>query len=53
LLKFRSTYEEVYNAFQWAVPEYYNIGVDICDKWAPQRDRLALICDNEKGQKEQ
>ena len=30
-----------------------NIGVDICDKWAHQRYRLALIYENEKGQIEQ
>ena len=29
------------------------MGVDICDKWAPQRYRLALIYENEKGQLEQ
>jgi acetyl-CoA synthetase len=53
VLKFRNTYEEVYHSFRWAVPEYYNIGVDICDKWAHQPDRLALIYENDKGQTEQ
>ena len=43
------TYEDVYNAFQWQIPEFYNIGIDICDKWARQRSRLALIYENEKG----
>jgi len=42
-------YEDVYNAFQWQIPEFYNIGIDICDKWARQRSRLALIYENEKG----
>ena len=42
-------YEDVYNAFQWQIPEFYNIGTDICDKWARQRSRLALIYENEKG----
>jgi len=37
------TYEEVYNNFQWQIPEYYNIGVDVCDKWAHEKYRLALI----------
>ncbi|MBT7260436.1 MAG: hypothetical protein HN888_04865 [Desulfobacula sp.] len=27
-------YEEVYNNFDWDIPKEYNIGVDICDKWA-------------------
>ena len=43
-------YDEVYKAFRWEVPEYYNIGVDICDKWAHQRYRLALIYEDETGQ---
>ncbi len=47
------TYREVYEAFCWEIPEFYNIGVDICDKWAHQRYRLALIYENEKGQQEQ
>jgi acetyl-CoA synthetase len=50
MLKSGQTYDEVYNSFQWKVPEFYNIGVDICDKWARQRYRLALIYLDEKGQ---
>ena len=50
MLKPGNTHEEVYNWFRWDVPEFYNIGVDICDKWAHQRYRLALIYENEKGQ---
>ena len=43
------TYDNVYNTFQWQIPEFYNIGIDICDKWAQQRDRLALIYEDETG----
>ncbi len=43
------TYEEVYGSFQWQIPEFYNIGVDICDKWAEQGRRLALIYADESG----
>ena len=43
------TYDEVYHSFRWQVPEYYNIGVDICDKWANQRYRLALIYQDGDG----
>ena len=46
------TYDEVYRSFRWRMPEFYNIGVDICDKWAHQRYRLALIYEDEKGQVE-
>jgi len=43
------TYEDVYNSFQWQIPEFYNIGIDICDKWADQGNRLALIYEEENG----
>jgi len=49
MLKPAKTYEDVYNAFKWQIPEFYNIGIDICDKWARQRYRLALIYEDEKG----
>jgi acetyl-CoA synthetase len=48
-----ANYDEIYNSFKWKIPEFYNIGVDICDKWAHQRYRLALIYQDEKGQVEQ
>ena len=52
MLKPGKTYNEVYNSFQWDIPQYYNIGVDICDKWAGQSDRLALIYEDESGRVE-
>ncbi|MBI4764047.1 MAG: acyl-CoA synthetase [Deltaproteobacteria bacterium] len=52
MLKKGKTYREVYDSFRWKVPKYYNIGVDVCDKWADQRYRLALIYEDEKGQVE-
>jgi acetyl-CoA synthetase len=44
-----NSYDEIYNSFKWEIPEYYNMGVDVCDKHAHQRYRLALIYENEKG----
>jgi acetyl-CoA synthetase len=49
MLKKGKTYQEVYGPFQWKVPKFYNIGVDVCDKWAGERYRLALIYEDEKG----
>jgi acetyl-CoA synthetase len=37
-------YDQLYDEFRWWVPAHYNIGVDICDRWAaadPQR--LAIL----------
>jgi acetyl-CoA synthetase len=52
MLQKKSTYEEVYRSFHWQIPEYYNIGVDVCDKWADERYRLALIYEDEGGRTE-
>ena len=43
MLKPGKTYAEVFDTFQWEIPKYYNIGVDICDRWATQPTRLALV----------
>jgi acetyl-CoA synthetase len=43
------TYDEVCRNFQWEIPAYYNIGVDVCDKWADDRQRLALIYIDPQG----
>ena len=45
------TYEEVCKNFRWEIPEYYNIGVDVCDKWADDKHRLALIYIDSHGKK--
>jgi acetyl-CoA synthetase len=52
VLSAAKTYDEVYEGFRWEIPEIYNIGLDICDKWAHQRYRMALVYENEKGRVE-
>jgi acetyl-CoA synthetase len=52
VLKPGNNYDEVCNSFRWEIPGHYNIGVDICDKWAVHPDRLALVYENEDGQVE-
>lgn len=44
------TYDEVRNSFEWEIPQFYNIGIDICDKWASDPDRLALIHETSFGE---
>jgi len=46
------TYDAVTANFRWAIPERYNIGVDICDKWAAQSNRLALVYEDEDGREQ-
>ncbi len=45
------SYREVHDAFRWEVPEFYNIGVDVCDRWAEREPgRLALTFVDESGE---
>ncbi len=37
------SYDELRARFRWTIPERFNIGIDVCDKWAEQGDRQALI----------
>jgi len=37
------TYKEMCQNFNWNVPEHFNIAVDACDRWAAEKDRLAVI----------
>jgi acetyl-CoA synthetase len=44
-----ASYEDVVGGFRWQVPEFYNIGVDVCDRHATGGGRLALIFQDEGG----
>ncbi len=43
LLQRGKTYEEIYNGFKWQIPALYNIADDVCDRWANDATRVALI----------
>lgn len=49
MLRKGKSYDDVRRSFKWDIPANFNIGVDICDKWAGQRYRLALIYEDENG----
>ena len=36
-------YDELQRTFSWRIPEFYNIGIDICDRHADGSGRLALL----------
>jgi acetyl-CoA synthetase len=37
-------YAQLVDRFRWQIPERYNIGVDVCDKWAEtEPERVALL----------
>jgi acetyl-CoA synthetase len=52
MLERAESYEALCRSFRWRVPERYNIGVDVCDKWAGDKDRLALIHKHADGRVE-
>jgi acetyl-CoA synthetase len=49
VLQRSDSYEALYRGFRWIIPEFFNIGVDICDKWADDDARLALIHEHHDG----
>ena len=49
MLQAGADYEHTRQAFTWSIPQHYNIGVDVCDKWADGSGRLALIVEAPDG----
>ena len=47
------SYDEICRNFEWNIPSHYNIGTDICDRHAGDKNRLALIYENEEGKVEE
>jgi acetyl-CoA synthetase len=47
------SYRELYDNFQWQIPETYNIASDICDKWATGTHRRALVFETYDGRTEE
>lgn len=44
MLPHGTSYQDVRDRFAWQVPDRYNIGTDVCDRWADlDPDRIALI----------
>jgi len=43
LLKPGGSYEEICANFKWDIPAQYNIADDVCDRWADDPDRVALV----------
>ncbi|HEY6859630.1 MAG TPA: AMP-binding protein, partial [Pseudolabrys sp.] len=47
-------YDSLYRQFRWQVPARYNIGVDVCDRWAEKEPgRLAILHARPDGRDEQ
>ncbi|MEM2169751.1 MAG: acyl-CoA synthetase [Candidatus Bathyarchaeia archaeon] len=47
------SYDELYNQFHWNLPQYFNIGVAVCDRHAEDRgNRVAIFYDDGLGNKD-
>ncbi len=46
MLHAQGDYRQTRDAFTWIVPERYNIGVDVCDRWADGSGRTSPIACN-------
>ncbi len=46
----RGGYEHFHPNFDWAVPDHFNFGVDVVDRFASERDGPALIAENAIGE---
>jgi acetyl-CoA synthetase len=46
-------YDELYEAFEWVIPEEFNKATYVCDRWAEENpDRAALHCETQGGSRE-
>ena len=43
------SYDALREAFEWEVPEAFNIATYVCDRWAEDPDRTALFAEDETG----
>lgn len=51
MLPAAQTYDALVKDFRWQIPEAYNIGVDVCDRWAAaDPNRVALIDVDDAGE---
>ena len=51
MLEPRDSYEALYRDFRWQIPERFNIGVAVADRWAAaEPDRVALYADRGPGE---
>ncbi|WP_254545793.1 acyl-CoA synthetase [Halomarina pelagica] len=42
-------YDHLLSAFEWEVPERFNMAAYVCDRWADDPDRVALYAEDDEG----
>ncbi|MBZ6496802.1 acyl-CoA synthetase [Natrinema longum] len=46
------SYDALRDAFEWEVPDRFNMATSICDRWADDKGRVALFAEDESGNQE-
>ncbi|MFC7157041.1 acyl-CoA synthetase [Halomarina halobia] len=46
------SYDELLDAFEWEVPESFNMATYVCDRWAEEGERVAVYADDGDGGRE-
>ncbi|WP_136716983.1 acyl-CoA synthetase [Halorientalis salina] len=46
------SYDQLLEAFEWEVPEQFNMATYVCDRWASEKGRVALFGENAAGETE-
>ncbi len=44
-----TNYEKTYADFQWEIPEFFNFSKDVFDKWAEDKEKIAMIWVDDLG----
>lgn len=44
------SYNQLYEEFEWEIPDRFNIASYVCDRWAEDEERIALFAENEAGE---
>jgi acetyl-CoA synthetase len=42
-------YEELYEEFEWQVPDQFNIANYVCDRWAKDKERIAVFSEDREN----
>ncbi|MCK5098539.1 MAG: AMP-binding protein [Desulfobacteraceae bacterium] len=45
-------YDKEYKEFKWDIPEYYNFAGQVIDKWAEDKEKLAMLWVDDDGKEE-
>jgi len=46
------SYDDLYDAFEWEIPDTFNMADYVCDRWAADEDRIAIYSETATGDRE-